>query len=56
MVIRTSTATHEYDVIREDMLAESVKDKVEGDSLANTRSFIRHDADKLAGAIFRLIA
>lgn len=40
-----------YRLIHGDFLKDGVPKKVKGDALAHTRSFIRHDADKLAKAI-----
>jgi uncharacterized cofD-like protein len=40
-----------YRLIRGDFLKEGTPKKVKSDALASTRSFIRHDADKLAKAI-----
>lgn len=40
-----------YRLIRGDFLKDGVPKKVKGDALAHIRSFIRHDADKLAAVI-----
>ncbi len=40
-----------YRLIRGDFLKDGIPKKAKGDALANSRSFIRHDADKLAKAI-----
>ncbi len=45
----------EYEIVREDLLNHEIPKEQEGDTLAHTRSFIRHDSDKLANAIMSLV-
>jgi len=44
-----------YEVIGRDFLRSGVDESIEGDEIAHTRSFIRHDSDKLASAIMECI-
>jgi uncharacterized cofD-like protein len=44
-----------YRLLRGDFLKDGAVKKVKGDALAHTRSFIRHDADKLAKAIMECV-
>jgi uncharacterized cofD-like protein len=43
-----------YEVIRADLLAEEKTDENKNDLIASSRSFIRHDSDKLARALFKI--
>lgn len=44
-----------YDVIHADLLATEIPKVQDGDTLAHSRSFIRHDSKKLADAIMSLL-
>ncbi len=45
----------DYKIVRKDLLNHEMPKMQEGDTLAHTRSFIRHDSHKLADAIMSLI-
>lgn len=51
MFVRCSTDCHGIKVVKANLLSESVPEIQKGDTLAHTRSFIRHDQLKLAKEI-----
>jgi len=44
-----------YKVVEGDFLYDASEKKKDGDFIASTRSFIRHDSNKLASAIMKCI-
>ncbi len=53
LVVNNLRTTKRLKIIKGDFVSEYISDKVPGDRLK--RSFIRHDSDKLAKAIYKLI-